>query len=133
MTPEQREQLIRKFADDRVIAHQALFAHRHGSTTPKFHDELITLMHSGAPKVLVMAFRGGGKSTLAEEMIILAAAMKLVKNVLIIGANSERANDRLRAIKHELVSNELLIELFGNLVGPTWNEARIELANGVVL
>jgi hypothetical protein len=133
MQPEQREQLIRKFADDRVIAHQALFAHRHGSETPKFHDELIALLHSGAPKVLVMAFRGGGKSTLAEEMIILAAAMKLVKNVLIIGANSERANDRLRAIKHELVSNELLIELFGNQVGPTWNEGRVELSNGTVL
>ena len=114
MTPEQREQLIRKFADDRVIAHQSLFTHRHGSTTPSFHDELIELMHSRASRLLVMAFRGGGKSTLAEEMIILAAAMKLVKNVLIIGANSERANDRLRAIKHDLVSNELLTELFGD-------------------
>jgi hypothetical protein len=133
MTPEQREQLIRKFADDRVIAHQALFAHRHGSTTPKFHDELIALMHSGAPNVLVMAFRGGGKSTLAEEMIILAAALRLVRNVLIIGANSERANDRLRAIKHELTSNELLIELFGDLRGPVWNEGRVELSNGTVL
>ena len=133
MTPEQRERLIRKFADDRVIAHQALFAHRHGSETPPFHDELIALMHSGAPKVLVMAFRGGGKSTLAEEMIILAAALRLVRNVLIIGANSERANDRLRAIKHELTSNELLTELFGDLRGPVWNEGRVELSNGTVL
>src|SRR6516162_9307321 len=133
MTPEQREQLIRKFADDRVIAHQALFAHRHGSETPKFHDELTELWHSGTPKVLTLAFRGGGTSTLAEEALVLAAAMKLVRKVLIIGSNSERANDRLRAIKHELATNELLIELFGDLRGPVWNEGRVELSNGVVL
>ena len=118
MTPEQREQLIRKFADDRVIAHQSLFAHRHGSETPRFHDELITLLHARTARVLVMGFRGSGKSTLLEEMIILAAALRLVRNVLIIGADSERANDRLRAIKHELATNELLIELFGDLRGP---------------
>jgi hypothetical protein len=133
MTPEQREQLILKFGADRVIAHQALFAHRHGSTTPKFHDELIALMHARTSRVLVMAFRGGGKSTLAEEAIVLAAAMKLVRNAIIIGSSFERAVDRLRAIKHELATNELLIDLFGDLRGPTWNEARIELANGVVL
>jgi len=79
------------------------------------------------------AFRGGGKSTLAEEALVLAAAMKLVRNVLIIGSNSDRANDRLRAIKHELETNELLVELYGDLRGPVWNEGRIVLANGVCI
>jgi hypothetical protein len=133
LSKDHRETLILKFGADRVVAHQALFAHRHGSTTPAFHDELIELWHSRASRVLVLAFRGGGKSTLAEEALVLAAAMKLVRNVLIIGSNSERANDRLRAIKHELTTNELLIELFGDLRGPVWNEGRVELANGVVL
>jgi hypothetical protein len=133
LTPDSRETLILKFADDRVIAHQALFAHRHSDATPPFHDELTELWHSSAPKVLTLAFRGGGKSTLAEEALVLAAAMKLVRNVLIIGSNSDRANDRLRAIKHELETNELLIELYGDLRGPVWNEGRIVLANGVCL
>src|SRR6516225_5023100 len=131
--PDNRETLILKFASDRVVAHQALFAHRHGSTTPAFHDELIELWHSSSLRVLVLAFRGGGKSTLVEEALVLAAAMKLVRHVLIIGSNSERANDRLRALKHELATNELLIELFGDLRGPVWNEGRVELSNGVVL
>ena len=133
LSKDHRETLILKFGADRVVAHQALFAHRHGSTTPAFHDELIELWHSRTSRVLVLAFRGGGKSTLAEEALVLAAAMKLVRNVLIIGSNSERANDRLRAIKHELATNELLIELFGDLRGPVWNEGRVELSNGVVL
>jgi hypothetical protein len=133
MTPDSRETLILKFAGDRVIAHQSLFTHRHSDATPPFHDELTELWHSPAPKVLTLAFRGGGKSTLAEEALVLAAAMKLVRNVLIIGSNSDRANDRLRAIKHELETNELLVELYGDLRGPVWNEGRIVLANGVCI
>jgi hypothetical protein len=133
MTPDARETLILKFAGDRVIAHQSLFTHRHPDATPPFHDELTELWHSGTPKVLTLAFRGGGKSTLAEEALVLAAAMKLVRNVLIIGSNSDRANDRLRAIKHELETNELLVELYGDLRGPVWNEGRIVLANGVCI
>jgi hypothetical protein len=133
LSAQRREQLILKFADDRVVAHQTLFAHRHPDLTPPFHDELVELWHSTAPKVLTMAFRGAGKSTLAEEALTLAACMKLVRNVLIIGSNSDRANDRLRAIKHELETNELLIELFGDLRGSTWNEGKVVLANGVAL
>ena len=133
MTPDSRETLILKFAGDRVIAHQSLFAHRRSDATPPFHDELTELWHSPAPKVLTLAFRGGGKSTLAEEALVLAAAMKLVRNVLIIGSNSDRANDRLRAIKHEVETNGLLAELYGDLRGPVWNEGRIVLANGVCI
>lgn len=80
-----------------------------------------------------MAFRGGAKSTLAEEAIVLAAAMQLVKSVIILGSNSDRANDRLRAIKHEIETNEKIYQLFGELMGPTWNEAKIVLTNGVVM
>jgi hypothetical protein len=133
VTPDSRETLILKFAADRVIAHQSLFVDRHADATPPFHDDLTELWHSSAPKVLTLAFRGGGKSTLAEEALVLAAAMKLVRNVLIIGSNSDRANDRLRAIKHELETNELLVELYGDLRGPVWNEGRIVLANGVCI
>jgi hypothetical protein len=122
MTPDDRETLILKFARDRVIAHQSLFVHRHPHPTPRFHDELIELWHSGVSRVLVLAFRGGGKSTLAEEALVLGAAMKLVRNAIVIGSSFERAVDRLRAIKHELATNELLIELFGDLRGPVWNE-----------
>jgi hypothetical protein len=134
MTPsDECEKLILEFACDPVIAHQTLFKVRHPDATPPFHDELIEAWHSAAPKVLALAFRGGGKSTLAEEAIALSAAMKLVRNVLIIGSSSDRANDRLRAIKHEFETNELLTELYGDLRGSVWAVERIVLANGVCI
>jgi hypothetical protein len=133
MPAEEREKLVLKFAANRIIAHQVLFKKRHRDPTPHFHDELIKLWHSASPKVLVLAFRGGGKSTLAEEAIILLAAMRLMRNVLIIGSSFDRAADRLRAIKHELETNELLIELYGDLRGPAWGLERLVLANGVCI
>jgi hypothetical protein len=128
-----RDDLVLKFGSDRVLAHQSLFAHRHPDPTPPFHDELIALWHSPTLRVLTLAFRSGGKSTLAEEALVLIAAQGLVRNVLIIGSNSDRANDRLRAIKYEFETNEDLIDLYGTLHGAVWNEGRIVLANGVCI
>ena len=128
-----KDEIILKFARDRVLAHQALFAHRHPDVTPPFHAEIIEDWHSPARFVLEMAFRGGGKSTLSEEALCLAAALRSFKNCVILGENETRAVDRLRAVKHEFESNPFLQDLFGDLVGPTWAETRIVLANGVCI
>lgn len=52
--------------------------------------------------------------------------------ILIVGASDAAATDNLGNIRTELEENELLIEDFGDqrLKGKTWNDARIELANG---
>jgi len=133
MPPDRREQLILEFAADPGTAHQTLFKHRHPDDTPPFHDELVELWHSSTPNVLVLAFRGGGKSTLAEEAIVLEAASRRVRNALIVGSSFDRAADRLRAIKHELETNELLIELYGDLRGSIWGVERLVLANGAAI
>lgn len=130
---ESKEDVVLQFGRNRKLAHQVLFRHRHPDATPAFHWELIDDWHSAIPRYLDMAFRGGAKSTLAEEAIVLAGSMQLMRSGLILGSNSDRAIDRLRAIKHEFETNELIFELFGDLVGDTWNEAKIVLRNGVVL
>lgn len=68
-----RDDIILKFGRNRLLAHMALFKHRHSDTTPDFHHDIISLWHSLAEKVLVMAFREGAKSTIAEEAICLQA------------------------------------------------------------
>lgn len=132
MTPEQRE-LVLKLGRDRLLAHQALFKHRHPDETPAFHSELIKIWHSLDPAALVMVFREGGKSTIAEEALAIGACYQLFHNAIIIGSTEKRACERLRAIKHELETNEAIIALFGVLVGEVWNETEVILANGVRL
>ncbi|HEX8838162.1 MAG TPA: hypothetical protein VF748_14570 [Candidatus Acidoferrum sp.] len=133
--PTSFEELFLKLGmpSNRWLAHQVLFKKRHPDQTPPFHIEMIQLWHSTAKRVLTMAFREGGKSTVAEEAIVLGAALQLFHNCLILGADQERAIDRLRAVKNEFVNNDILRDLFGDLVGPIWNEGRIILANNVCI
>ena len=128
-----REELIVRLGKDHRLAHQVLFAHRHPDATPPFHFEIIDDLHGPAPRVLELAFRGAAKSTIAEEAITLGACYRRFRNFIIVGESATRACDRLRAIKHELDFNENLATMFGNLHGPTWNEDKVVLSNGVVI
>lgn len=124
--------MLRKF-ENRAFAHQVLFKHRHPDATPEFHDEIIALWHGSHTRCLVMAFREAGKSTIAEEAFVLGAAFRLYHNALILGANLDRAVDRLRSIKHEIEENEWIRGLYGELRGDVWNEAKVILRNGVCI
>ena len=128
---EDRDATILKLGRNRRLAHQVLFRHRHPDETPPAHYELIDLWHGRTPKALVMAFREFGKSTIAEEAFVLGANYELFRNAIIIGSTEKRACERLRAIKHEIETNELLQQLFGFQMGKVWNEAEVILANGV--
>jgi len=116
------------------LAHATLFRHRHPTPTPRFHREIVRLWHDATlPRVLVQAFRGAAKSTLAEEAIIIQALTRGFHNGIILGETYERAVERLRAIKHELETNPLIFELFGEQVGPVWSEQKIVLTNGAII
>lgn len=80
-----------------------------------------------------MAFRGAAKSTLSEEAVIVGACLRKFRNGIILGENEPRAVERLTSIKHEFESNPFIEELFGPMVGTTWQERKIILANGVVI
>lgn len=122
--------LLDKFYKDRYLAHDFLFESRRKSKSPEFHSDILKLFYSGERFCLAEAFRGAAKSTLVEEYAILAMLFKDSEFAIIIGNSYERACERLAAIKHELESNEALIELFGSQVGPTWSADVIVLANG---
>lgn len=130
---ENKEDVIASFLREPLLAHRMLFKHRHSSPTPPFHREIIELWHGPAERVLIQAFRGAAKSTLAEEAIIIQALLRGFHNAIILGETYERAVERLRAIKHELETNPFLNELFGDQVGPVWSEAKIQLNNGAII
>jgi hypothetical protein len=130
-TPQ--EQLIVRLGRDHRLAHQTLFAHRHPDETPPFHYEIIDDWHGPSKRVIELAFRGAGKSTIAEEGVIIDACYRRFKNGIIIGESFTRASERLSAIKHEIDFNEHVATLFGSLHGAVWNEDKVLLTNGVVI
>lgn len=133
MDSSSRDDLIRKLAANRRLAHQVLFQHRHPQATPPYHGDVVDLWHGPDEQVLTEIFRGGAKSTLAEEAIVIMALLREFKNCMIGGENETRAIEHLTAIKHEFETNEFIEDLFGVQVGATWQERKIVLQNGVCI
>lgn len=136
MTEDPRQDVIRKLARDRVLAHRVLFAHRHPSETPEFHEDIIRDWHSPIERVVDIVFRGGAKSTLAEEAITVLACFRDFRNCVVLGESETRAKERLTSIKNELNTNPYIEDLFGDLgegSAMVWTETKVVLSNGVCL
>ena len=129
-----RDQAILDFAADRALAHEVLFAGpRHANATPPFHAELIHDFHSDEPQLCQIVFRGGAKSTRAEEAICVMAGLREFSHCFIIGASSQKAEERLHAIRRQFEKNEKLIHVFGDLRGQPWTDEKIELSTGITI
>ena len=128
-----RDAIIERLARNPRLLHATLFPHRHPDETPPFHLEMIDDWWSEYPYIGEEAFRGGAKSTVAEEAICGMALLRKFKNAVVLGDNETRAKERLTSIKHELEYNVDIQELFDNQVGDTWTETKIVLKNGVAI
>lgn len=128
-----RQELLQAFYHDRPLAHWEIFAERHRDGTPAFHDQIISDWHDmGVEYALDLVFRGGGKSTIAEEAIIIMAAFREFRNCVVVGYSLPKAAERVHAIRHEIETNELLRTLFGDLRGQsTWGDNELVLSNGI--
>lgn len=108
--------------------------------SPPFHYELTktlrdAVLHPYTQKIAVAAPRSHAKSTIVTNIFPIWCVCYLddVQEYFwaIIGASQDKAKQFLDTIKSELEDNELLIEDFGKLKGPTWNALEIITANGV--
>lgn len=129
--------LMQHFANSKFIAHETIFANRRDCGSSPMHADMIGYHYSDVERVQFMAFRGGAKSTLAEEVLTLAPIINFrhnpAHNFMIIGSSETRAAERLEAIKHELEHNEMLLQTFGEYRGDTWTSTRVTLKNGVCI
>lgn len=130
---EKREAAIRRMVEDPWAAHRYLFSHRHPERSSAAHQECVRAIWDPHPRANIEGFRGFGKSTLLEEALIIRAARRLHKNMLIVGASEARAIERLAAIKSEILTNERLEASFGQLKAEPWQETKIVLANGTCI
>lgn len=129
----EREKVLLDLLRHPLMAHRLLFQHRHQDETAPMHKNLMGWLHSPKELVSLIAFRGSGKSTYAEEAVLLRGAFRQFRHCLFIGGNADLANERLHSIRHEIETNEALAELFGDLRGAVWSDQRLELSNGVLI
>lgn len=129
----ERERIIRDILTAPAAVHKVVFAHRHPSRSPDFHEQMINDYYSSHPRILHLVFRGGAKSTIGEEATTLMALCRLIRNGVLTGVSESRAKERLQAVKFELETNEYLLDVFGDQVGDTWSETKIVTKGGVCL
>ncbi len=126
-------ELIRELEADWTFTLQYLFSHRHPQASPPFHRQIVEAWFSDNPAVLVEVFRGGAKSTLAEEAICIAALFQLAKYILVVGNTYSSACERLASIRMELENNAKINGIFQFTKGATWSENMLQLNNGVII
>lgn len=130
LTERERDALLHEFYTNRPAAHRHLFPHRHKDEDPAFHADMMALLYDPHPRVAMMAFRGGAKSTYLEEYVLLRALFREDVYTLIVGPRWESACERLAPIRIELETNDNLIELFGDQKASPWSTDELKLANG---
>ena len=128
-----QELLLRQISEDRALASQVLFPHRHTQASPRFHITIFDLWCCADSFVSIEAFREGAKTTLSEEVVLTEALFGNFRYALVFGETYSKACQRIEAIKHELLNNRHIHALFGNKKPKVWNENKIVLANGVCI
>jgi hypothetical protein len=132
-TQRLRRDLLRCLKDDPIRAHAIVFSDAHQFPDPPFHAQMLRNFHSDNPREVIEAFRGGAKSTRAEEAIAIRMAAGLFKYGLLLCNTYSKAVQRLSSIRSIIDNNPVINRLFGDLHGDVWNESRIRLTNGVTL
>lgn len=98
---------------------------------PAFHLEIYGMLRE-ARRVLLMAPRGHGKSSICSYFYPLWSALYGVrKNIHIISASEAVALEFLRKIKTQLETNVIIMALFGPQDSKKWTEKHVILKNGV--
>jgi hypothetical protein len=108
--------LLRQINADRALASLLLFAHRHPQEEAPMHIEMMDLLRAQDEFIVLEAFREAGKTTKAEEHMILAGCFGNYQYMLVIGETYEKACQRLASIDHECTTNVKLQHIFGGKV-----------------
>ena len=85
------------------------------SMTPQ-HTEVWNMLDDDlTPKACACCYRSFGKSSMAEAKIIKGILFRQIHHAMILGSNHDTASEATENIKAELLANNAIREVFGNL------------------
>ena len=124
---------LRQISEDRALGSSMLFPHRHKQASPAFHISVMDMWRSADEFVVIEAFRQGAKTTLSEEFLLMEALFGNFRYCMIFGETYTKACQRIAGMKHELLTNQRIYQLFGKTKGTHWSENKIVLENNVCI
>jgi hypothetical protein len=108
--------LLQAVSTDRALGSSILFDHRHPDRTPEFHVGVIDAWRSADEMVLIETFRGGAKTTLAEEFLLMEGCYGNFFYCVLFGETYDKACQKLEAMAYEGSRNAKIHTLFGSKV-----------------
>jgi len=109
-----------------------LFPHHIQGGTPQFHKELYQLALASNPRKCVVCPRGFGKSTTLTFVYILHSILfQKQKFIVIVSDSHSQAKLFMEAIADELMHNDLLRSIFGDLTTDQWSQESITTSTGI--
>lgn len=125
--------LLKAISADRALGSAILFPHRHTEASPPFHVSIMDLWGSADEFVLIEAFREAGKTTLAEEFMLMEGCYGNFFYAIIFAETYAKACQRIEAIAYEAKTNVKLAGLFGSILAKKPIENKIHLASGSLI
>lgn len=132
ITKDKRIEYAEDILSDVLLFARDFLPHVLTHEVPEFHEELYAILPC-KKRLLIAAPRGFAKSKITSVIypIWLAVSGILYREILIISASETLAKDMLRQIKAEIESNQMINQLFGDLVTDKWSENHIVTKSGV--
>lgn len=125
--------LMRACSEDRALASQLFFGSRHTHKTPTFHIEIMDAWRASDEFILVEAFRGAAKSTLAEEFLLLEACFGNFNYCVLFGETYDKACQRLASIANLATKNVKLYSVFGEVLSKKAIENKLLFKTGALI
>jgi len=126
--------MLRIVSEDRFLASEHLFAHRHSDVSAPMHRDMMDLWRCADEFVLIEAFRESAKSTKAEEFLCLEGCFGNFNYCVLFGETYDKACQRLEAITKEAQGNADLSRLFGGpVLSRKPNEDKLWFSSGAFI
>jgi len=113
----QLEQVLATCLNDLKTTCGVLFPEIFTAPFSILHDQIFELLNSGHTKIVIAAPRGIGKTSIARTLAMRAILFRLTNFVVYVSNSATAAEMQTENIKRDLISNQQVRHLFGNIKG----------------
>jgi len=92
----------------------------------KLHQQIFDLINSGHKKIAIAAPRGIGKTSIARAVVMRAILFRLQKFIVYLSNSATSAEMQTENLKRDLISNQQVRKLFGNIKNVIDKESSID-------
>lgn len=129
----QREERIKRSYSDPAYFYKTYLPNYFKNNPAPYHQELPILFQFKQRPLVVLAPRGGAKTTFLFGETLRRIALGIDKFIIRVEVSEDVASKEMYKIRYEIETNRQLYEDFGDLKGSPWQALELYFSNGSML